>query len=69
MWLQYTQLVSALILERIVWGTTPPLESFIGSALIIGAAIWVGLQKKEQEAPKNSQVSDEERRLLDENEE
>ena len=68
MYFQYTQLVSALVLERIVWGTTPPLESFIGSVLIIGAAVWVGLQKKEQETPKNNQKPDEERHLLNENE-
>ncbi|KAK8016142.1 hypothetical protein PG993_014331 [Apiospora rasikravindrae] len=42
---QYTQLVFALILERIVWGTTPSGWSLIGAALIIGAALWVMLQK------------------------
>ncbi|KAK8122125.1 hypothetical protein PG984_010795 [Apiospora sp. TS-2023a] len=41
----YTQLVFALILERIVWGTTPSGWSLIGAALIIGAALWVMLQK------------------------
>ncbi|KAH8885601.1 hypothetical protein GQ53DRAFT_695486, partial [Thozetella sp. PMI_491] len=42
----YTQLVFALIFERVIWGTTPPFASFLGGALIIGAAIWVSLQKK-----------------------
>ncbi|KPM43907.1 hypothetical protein AK830_g2583 [Neonectria ditissima] len=59
----YTQMVFALILERVVWGTTPPVTSFLGSGLIIGAAVWVSLQKKalvEQKKP----VVDEERRLL-----
>ncbi|CEJ94930.1 hypothetical protein VHEMI10436 [[Torrubiella] hemipterigena] len=55
----YTQLVCALVLERIVWGTTPPVESFVGSALIIGAAVWVGLQKKNPQ-PVTAPSSDEE---------
>lgn len=59
----YTQLVSALIIERVVWGTTPPVESFIGSALIVGAAVAVGLQKKVPEK-KKPQVPDEETSLL-----
>ncbi|TQV92407.1 hypothetical protein V2A60_007099 [Cordyceps javanica] len=62
----YTQLVTALVIERVVWGTTPPVESFIGSALIIGAAVWVGLQKKtpdEQSKPAGA-VPDEETSLL-----
>jgi drug/metabolite transporter (DMT)-like permease len=42
---KYTQLVFALILERVVWGTSPSGWSFIGAALIIGAAAWVSLQK------------------------
>ncbi len=54
----------ALILERLVWGTTPPIESFIGSGLIIGAAIWVSLQKKTNAEPKSSVVPDEESSLL-----
>lgn len=61
---QYTQLVCALVLERIVWGTTPPLESFVGSALIIGAAVWVGLQKKAPVEAKPAAVPDEETSLL-----
>lgn len=54
----------ALILERVVWGTTPPLESFVGSALIIGAAIWVGLQKKSPTETKPTAIPDEETSLL-----
>lgn len=62
---KYTQLVAALIIERVVWGTTPPIQSFIGSGLIIGAAIWVGMQKKTpDEVQKPDQVPDEERALL-----
>ncbi|KAF3039062.1 hypothetical protein E8E11_001493 [Didymella keratinophila] len=43
--LMYLQLVLALIIERVIWGTTPPIESFGGAVLIIGAAIWITLQK------------------------
>ncbi len=60
----YTQLVTALVIERVVWGTTPPVESFIGSALIIGAAIWVGVQKKTPDVEKPPGVVDEETSLL-----
>ncbi|GKU09985.1 unnamed protein product, partial [Fusarium langsethiae] len=42
----YVQLVYAVIIDRVIWGTIPPPTSFIGSALIIGSAVWVALQKK-----------------------
>lgn len=61
---QYAQLVCALIIERVVWGTVPPVESFIGSALIVGAAVWVSLRKKAPAPAKESQVLDEETPLL-----
>ncbi|KAI1770430.1 hypothetical protein F4818DRAFT_262203 [Hypoxylon cercidicola] len=60
----YTQMVFALVLERVVWGTTPPAESLFGSALIIGSAIWVSLQKNKTAANKKELVVDEERSLL-----
>ncbi|KAF4981028.1 hypothetical protein FZEAL_3080 [Fusarium zealandicum] len=58
----YIQMVFALIIERIVWGTTPPPASILGSALIIGAAVWVSLQKKAPVEP--TALVDEERRPL-----
>ncbi|KAM0386893.1 hypothetical protein ACHAQC_011318 [Fusarium culmorum] len=59
-------LVYAVIIDRVIWGTVPPPASFIGSALIIGSAIWVALQKKVSSEPKP--VSDEERNAgLDKN--
>ncbi|KAI1204377.1 uncharacterized protein F4807DRAFT_465732 [Annulohypoxylon truncatum] len=60
----YTQMVFALIIERVVWGTTPPIESLFGSALIIGSAIWVSLQKNKPPTEKKDLVVDEERSLL-----
>lgn len=55
----YVQLVYAVIIDRVIWGTVPPPASFIGSALIIGSAIWVALQKKVSSELKP--VSDEEK--------
>jgi drug/metabolite transporter (DMT)-like permease len=60
---QYTQLVFALIIERVVWGTIPPPESFLGGALILAGAIWVSLQK--QKPAETAKTNDEETRLLD----
>jgi drug/metabolite transporter (DMT)-like permease len=67
--LTYLQLVFALILERVIWGTTPPVESFFGAALIIGAAIWVSLQKNAAAVgqQKKANAVDEESSLLDSN--
>ncbi|OTB07925.1 hypothetical protein M426DRAFT_317432 [Hypoxylon sp. CI-4A] len=59
----YTQMVFALILERVVWGTTPPVESLFGSVLIIGSAIWVSLQKSKTPT-KQKPLVDEESSLL-----
>lgn len=68
--LMYSQLVLALIIERVIWGSTPPLESFGGAALIIGAAVWVTLQKNGVKAEKGKEVVvDEERSLLGNEEE
>ncbi|KAM5368105.1 hypothetical protein ACJZ2D_009709 [Fusarium nematophilum] len=58
----YIQMVFALIIERVVWGTTPPAASLVGSALIIGSAIWVTLQKKAP-SEKRSPVDPERRPL------
>ncbi|KAF2124169.1 hypothetical protein P153DRAFT_371047 [Dothidotthia symphoricarpi CBS 119687] len=67
--LTYLQLVFALIIERVIWGTTPPVESLFGAVLIIGAAIWISLQKKSVTAEqKKAKVVDEESSLLGEGE-
>ncbi|KAK6189321.1 hypothetical protein LQW54_013384 [Pestalotiopsis sp. IQ-011] len=61
----YTQLVFALVLEKIVWGTTPSGWSLIGALLIIGAAMWVSLQKSKKTAAEAKPSSvDEESSLL-----
>ncbi|KAJ2968252.1 hypothetical protein NUW58_g10260 [Xylaria curta] len=61
----YFQMVFALIIERVIWGTTPPVLSLVGSALIIGAAIWLSLQKaKPNEVKERAAAVDEETSLL-----
>ncbi|KAJ4363115.1 hypothetical protein N0V83_010235 [Neocucurbitaria cava] len=68
--LTYLQLVFALVVERVVWGTTPPLESLAGALLIISAAVWVSLQKNSGgAAQKKVEVVNEESSLLGRTEE
>jgi drug/metabolite transporter (DMT)-like permease len=62
--LTYLQLVFALVVEKLIWGTTPPVESLVGAVLIIGAAIAVSLQKEGGKDKKVEAGNDEERRLL-----
>ncbi|RYP75449.1 hypothetical protein DL771_002334 [Monosporascus sp. 5C6A] len=60
----YIQMVFALVVERVIWGTTPPPLSLIGAVLIIGAAIWLSLQKNHPPAAQQKPVVDEESSLL-----
>ncbi|KAI0424322.1 hypothetical protein F5Y09DRAFT_347835 [Xylaria sp. FL1042] len=61
----YFQMVLALIIERVIWGTTPPVLSLVGSALIISAAIWLSLQKaKPNKSEDRTALVDEETSLL-----
>ncbi|KAI4623070.1 hypothetical protein J4E83_004460 [Alternaria metachromatica] len=63
--LTYLQLVFALVVEKVIWGTTPPAESLVGAVLIIGAAIAVSLQRSGGKDDKKAEVVEEERRLLE----
>ncbi|KAI3339369.1 hypothetical protein F4824DRAFT_457019 [Ustulina deusta] len=61
----YFQMVLALIIERVIWGTTPPVLSLVGSGLIISAAIWLSLQKaKADEVKERTALINEETSLL-----
>ncbi|KAF1838294.1 hypothetical protein BDW02DRAFT_13211 [Decorospora gaudefroyi] len=60
----YLQLVFALVVERVIWGTTPPIESLVGAVLIIGAAVAVSLQRATSGEQNTVEVVEEERRLL-----
>ncbi|KAI7912042.1 hypothetical protein M9X92_010235 [Pyricularia oryzae] len=42
----YTQIVFALVTERIIWGTVPSSLSLVGGLLIIVAGVWTTLQKQ-----------------------
>lgn len=58
-------MVLALIIERVIWGTTPPVLSLVGSGLIISAAIWLSLQKaKPGEVKERTALINEETSLL-----
>jgi hypothetical protein len=43
----YMQMLFALALDKLVWGTTPGILSIIGSSLILGSAIYVAMHKEE----------------------
>jgi hypothetical protein len=58
-------MVFALIIQRVVWGTTPSKESLFGSALILASAVWISLQKNDIKAKDDTPViPDEETTLL-----
>ncbi|ODV91598.1 hypothetical protein CANCADRAFT_164 [Tortispora caseinolytica NRRL Y-17796] len=41
----YLSMFYALAFDKLIWGQTPTWMSIIGSALILGSAVWVALQK------------------------
>jgi len=42
----YTQMIFALIFDKLVFGTNPNLTSMFGSTLIVSSAIYIALQKE-----------------------
>ncbi|PWW72243.1 hypothetical protein C7212DRAFT_360286 [Tuber magnatum] len=60
----YTQMLFALVWERIVWGTTPGWGSLVGSACISGSVLWVGVKKAEKAEVAKERVADEEVGLM-----
>ena len=50
----YTQMLFALALDKLVWGTIPTIISLVGSSLILGSAIYVAVQKEGEK--KNNDV-------------
>lgn len=48
----YTQMLFALVLDKLVWGTTPGMLSIVGSSLILGSAVCVAIRKESQKVPK-----------------
>lgn len=57
----YTQMLFALLFDKVVFGTNPSLLSVLGSTLILGSAIYVAIQranwKQRQEEEKARQES------------
>ncbi|KAI5846542.1 hypothetical protein DFP73DRAFT_476110 [Morchella snyderi] len=41
----YAQMVFAVGWERLVWGSVPGVLSVVGSVLILGSVVWVGMRK------------------------
>ena len=41
----YTQMLFALVFDKVVWNTTPGVGSLVGSTMILGSAIYVALRK------------------------
>ena len=41
----YTQIVWALIWDKVLWNNWPDIWSVLGGGLIIGSAIWVAMKK------------------------
>ncbi|KAG0638687.1 hypothetical protein HOY80DRAFT_905893 [Tuber brumale] len=60
----YTQMLFALVWERIVWGTMPGWGSLVGSGCILGSVLWVGLKKAEKLELAKGKVADEEVGLM-----
>ena len=45
----YSQMVFSLLWEKVVWGTTPGAWSIVGSAFIVGSALWVGTRRSKRQ--------------------
>lgn len=65
----YTNMLFAMLFDRLVFGTVPGLWSLLGSGLILGSAIYVAVQKGMSEQPTvirpaSSVMADEERGML-----
>ena len=58
----YSQMLFALFFDKLVFGTTPNAWSVVGSGLILGAAVWVAVQKEATKA--RDTVADEEALVL-----
>ncbi|KAI9708101.1 MAG: hypothetical protein M1820_004305 [Bogoriella megaspora] len=65
----YTQMLFALLFDKLIFGTTPGFMSVLGSSLILGSAIYVAMQKSavsQKEATEGSlPLQDEEQGLID----
>lgn len=44
--MMYTQMLFALLFDKIFWNSTPNAWSWLGSGLILGGAVWVAIAKE-----------------------
>jgi drug/metabolite transporter (DMT)-like permease len=42
----YTNMLFALIFDKVIWGSSPTIISWAGSALILGSTMWVALKRE-----------------------
>ncbi|KAA6407811.1 MAG: hypothetical protein FRX48_08162 [Lasallia pustulata] len=61
----YTQMLFALFFDKIVWDSTPGVGGFLGSAMILGSALFVAVSHKEKEMVRVRDGSDEEVALME----
>ena len=63
----YTQMLFALSLDKLIWGTQPGGWSIAGSGLILGAAIYVAVKRDggKKAGERNMIATEEERALVD----
>lgn len=54
----YSQLIFALLYDKIVWGATLSVMSWVGSLLILACAIYVATVQEEPAKPKEEHTSD-----------
>lgn len=61
----YTQMLFALLFDKIVWNSTPGLWGLLGSAMILGSALFVAVSNDEKEMVEVRGGSDEEVALME----
>jgi drug/metabolite transporter (DMT)-like permease len=44
----YTQMLFALVMDKLVWGHSPGALSIVGSSMILGSAVWVAVMKEKE---------------------
>ena len=50
----YTQMLFALVFDKLIWGITPTAMSWAGSGLILASAVWVAVARDQNRNPENS---------------
>lgn len=62
----YTQMLFALFFDKIVWNSMPGLWGLLGSAMILGSALYVAVSHEENAMVRVRDGSDEEAALMEE---